>query len=74
MEGNYKNVEMVTTGPVFQQIVDLKDGNISINRYPPNEVLSCILKYCKVYARMSPQLKATLVQELQIESNEMVAM
>lgn len=74
MASNFKDVEMVTTGPIFQKIIDLKNKNVAINGYPPNEVLSCILKTCKVYARMSPLLKASLVQELQIETNEMIAM
>lgn len=65
---------MATTGPVFQFILDRRDANEEINGKNASEVLDCLLKNCKVYARMSPSQKASLIKELQVYSNDMIGM
>ena len=74
MEGNQEDLEIVTSGEVLQHIVDAKNNGEYICGYDAQRILEVLVKYGKVYARMSPTQKATLVQELQDNSGEMVAM
>ena len=67
-------VEMATTGPVFQYILDQRKDHQTINGRNATDVLNFVLKHCKIYARMSPQQKADLIQELQVYSNDMIGM
>lgn len=74
MDGNKDDLEIVVTGAVLQYIVEWSDNKEYICGYNSEEILNTLLKNWKVYARMSPSQKATLVQELQDNSGEMVAM
>lgn len=74
MNHNLQNIEIVTSGPVFQYIIDSKNNGEYISGYDAEDLLKVIIKNCKVYARMSPTQKATLVEELQVNSGEMIGM
>lgn len=74
MDGRIENKEIVITGTVFQELIDLKTDRQNISGYRSQDVLNVILKDCRVYARMSPTQKAMLIKLLQDRSGEMIGM
>ena len=74
MQNQSSNIELVTTGPIFHHIIETVEKEGLINDYPAKEVYNYLMKNCKVYARMSPQQKAILIQGLQDNTGEMIGM
>jgi magnesium-transporting ATPase (P-type) len=56
-------------GSAFDYIVNCKKNDIDILGRSASDILSIICKNGKVFSRMSPSQKASLIRELQSESN-----
>ena len=66
-----KNYEIAITGKAFEYMINKKSDN-SMNS--EIETYSAVLKHAKIYARMSPDHKAILVNEIQKSTEFMVGM
>lgn len=74
MESKNKNIQVAMEGTALQHLIYKRNDDLNLQKYKANEVVSKVLEFGKVYARMSPKQKSLLVEELQKETGEMVGM
>ena len=66
--------EFAWNGKALQHIVMLANKNQKYMEYDAKEILEKIIKTGKVFARMSPNAKAMLVEEIQKQTGKLVGM
>jgi magnesium-transporting ATPase (P-type) len=71
---NTRGIQVAMEGTAFQFLLKMRDIGGKIDSFPADEVLLDVLKYGKVFSRMSPKQKALLVEEYQKSTGEIVGM
>lgn len=71
---NTRGIQVAMEGTAFQFLLKMRDVGGKIDGFPADEVLVEVLKYGKVFSRMSPKQKALLVEEYQKSTGEIVGM
>ena len=66
--------EIAITGRAFEYIRRRSQDGENIYRHQASEVFKNILKNGKVFARMSPEQKANMIEEMQNETDEIIGM
>lgn len=60
-----ETLDVSITGIAFDYLIQWKQDKAKINGYDAEEVLDVVVEQGKVYSRMSPLQKATLIEQLQ---------
>ena len=66
--------EIAITGRAFEHIRKLSQSDGEIYGQPATEVFKNVLRNGKVFARMSPEQKADMIEEIQNETDEIIGM
>jgi cation-transporting P-type ATPase 13A2 len=62
------------SGNNFEKLIKARDSGQNIHQYTASQVLETVVRWGKVYSRMSPQQKGNLIKEIQNTTGEMVGM